>query len=68
MVADCEVGSPRIVLAVLSAGSGKDTDPSHDRAVDHGWVDGVVREYDDREGFGVIDSPVTPKGVGSTFR
>jgi CspA family cold shock protein len=26
------------------------------------WVDGVVREYDDREGFGVIDSLDTPGG------
>ena len=26
------------------------------------WVDGVVREYDDREGFGVIDSHDTPGG------
>ena len=26
------------------------------------WMDGVVREYDDREGFGVIDSPDTPGG------
>jgi CspA family cold shock protein len=26
------------------------------------WVDGVVRDYDDREGFGVIDSLDTPGG------
>jgi CspA family cold shock protein len=26
------------------------------------WVAGVVREYDDREGFGVIDSLATPGG------
>ena len=26
------------------------------------WVDGVVREYDDREGIGVIDSLDTPRG------
>ncbi len=26
------------------------------------WMDGVVREYDDREGFGVIDSLDTPGG------
>jgi CspA family cold shock protein len=26
------------------------------------WVDGVVRDYDDREGIGVIDSLDTPGG------
>jgi CspA family cold shock protein len=26
------------------------------------WLDGVVREYDERKGFGVIDSPNTPSG------
>lgn len=26
------------------------------------WTDGVVREYDDREGTGVIDSLETPGG------
>jgi CspA family cold shock protein len=26
------------------------------------WLDGVVREYDDSEGVGVIDSQVTPGG------
>ena len=26
------------------------------------WVNGVVREYDDREGIGVIDSLDTPGG------
>ncbi len=30
--------------------------------MDQDWVDGVVREYDDREGFGVIDSLDTPGG------
>jgi CspA family cold shock protein len=30
--------------------------------MDQDWVDGVVREYDDREGFGVVDSLDTPGG------
>lgn len=30
--------------------------------MDHEWEDGVVRDYDDREGFGVIDSLDTPGG------
>jgi len=30
--------------------------------MDQGWADGVVRDYDDREGFGVIDSLATPGG------
>ncbi len=30
--------------------------------MDQDWVDGVVREYDDVEGFGVIDSLDTPGG------
>ena len=33
----------------------------------HDWVDGVVREYDDREGFGVIDSLDTPEGCWFHF-
>ena len=30
--------------------------------MDQEWADGVVRDYDDREGFGVIDSLATPGG------
>lgn len=30
--------------------------------MDQEWVDGVVRDYDDREGVGVIDSSATPGG------
>jgi CspA family cold shock protein len=35
--------------------------------MDQDWVDGVVREYDDREGFGVIDSLDTPEGCWVHF-
>ena len=38
------------------------TNPSWDCAMDQDWVDGVVQEYDDLEGFGVIDSLDTPGG------
>jgi CspA family cold shock protein len=31
------------------------------------WVDGVVRDYDDREGIGVIDSLDTPGGCWFHF-
>jgi CspA family cold shock protein len=30
--------------------------------MDQEWADGVVRDYDDCEGFGVIDSLTTPGG------
>ena len=30
--------------------------------MDQLWADGVIREYDDLEGFGVIDSLDTPGG------
>lgn len=38
------------------------TNPSYDRVMGQGLVDGVVREYDDREGVGFIDSLETPGG------
>ncbi|MCW2526714.1 MAG: cold shock protein [Pseudonocardiales bacterium] len=31
------------------------------------YVDGVVREWNNDEGFGVIDSPETPGGCGAVF-
>ncbi len=33
----------------------------------HDWLDGVVREYDDREGIGIVDSFDTPGGCWIHF-
>jgi cold shock protein len=31
------------------------------------YVEGVVRQWDSKEGFGTIDSPETPGGCGAVF-
>ncbi len=46
----------------LSAQRSTPTFPFYDRVMDQEWVDGVVRDYDDREGVGAIESPATPGG------
>lgn len=35
--------------------------------MDPRWVDGVVREFDDEHGVGVLDSPETPGGCWVHF-
>jgi len=37
-------------------------DQSYDRAMNNSWVTGIVRNFDDMDGVGVIDSPDTPGG------